>query len=282
MRHDLPPLLSRILCGSLLFVDDLFSVFFLVLLCISFSRCSSLDICFFTYAFSSSLSRSFILTSFWRPLQLSCAFFAIRFTPFTSCLLWSYCPPSLPLVVPSLHELELQQFPPVDKALALPILLLCELIRNSKILGITVQLQPHQFDFPLKTLVANHLLTGLHIYQPTCNPRIMPNRVPAVRCTKVRHSSMRTSWSSSDVYWRTLMGYPNYERNRACALPSSQPFQYVMAKIGQQCSWPCMLKVAPCTVGRTVSSPIYFGLMGYSYFVQVLHTCCAQTSAGQE
>ena len=29
MRHDLPPLLSRNLCGSLLFADDPFSVFFL-------------------------------------------------------------------------------------------------------------------------------------------------------------------------------------------------------------------------------------------------------------
>ena len=42
-----------------------------------------------------------------------------------------------------------------------------ELIRNRKILKITVQLQPHQFDFPLKMRVANFLLTRLHIYWPT-------------------------------------------------------------------------------------------------------------------
>ena len=65
---------------------------------------------------------------------------------------------------PFLHELELKQFPPVEKALALPVLLLCELIRNCKILRITVQLQPHRYDFPLKTRVANYLLTKPHIY----------------------------------------------------------------------------------------------------------------------
>ena len=64
----------------------------------------------------------------------------------------------------SFHELEFKQFPPFNKALALPVLLLCELIRNCKILRITVQLKPRQFDFPLKTRVANYLITQLHIY----------------------------------------------------------------------------------------------------------------------
>ena len=58
IKHDLPPLLSRILCSSLLFVDDLFSVCFQERLRISFSRYFSLDICLFTFAFSCSLSRS--------------------------------------------------------------------------------------------------------------------------------------------------------------------------------------------------------------------------------
>ena len=58
----------------------------------------------------------------------------------------------------------------------------------------------------------------------------MPSRVPAVRYTEARHSSMRTSLSSAGVCWRTLMGYPSYARNRACALPSPSPFHYVMAK----------------------------------------------------
>ena len=59
IRHDLPPRLCRILCSSLLFVDDLLSVCFQERLCISFTRCSSLDICLFTYVFSCSPSRSF-------------------------------------------------------------------------------------------------------------------------------------------------------------------------------------------------------------------------------
>ena len=59
----------------------------------------------------------------------------------------------------------------------------------------------------------------------------MPNRVPAVRCTKARHSSLRTSLSSAGVSWRTLMGYSSYARNRTCALPFPSPFHYVMAKI---------------------------------------------------
>ena len=58
----------------------------------------------------------------------------------------------------SLHVLELQKFLPVDKALALPVLLLCELMKNCEIIRTTVQLQPHQFDFPLKTWVANYML----------------------------------------------------------------------------------------------------------------------------
>ena len=58
IKHDLPPLLSRILCSLLLFVDDLFSVCFQERLRISFSRYFSLDICLFTFAFSCSLLRS--------------------------------------------------------------------------------------------------------------------------------------------------------------------------------------------------------------------------------
>ena len=53
--------------------------------------------------------------------------------------------------------------PSLHKALALLVLLLCEFIRNYRILRITVQLQPHQLDFQLKTRVANYLLTRLHI-----------------------------------------------------------------------------------------------------------------------
>ena len=59
----------------------------------------------------------------------------------------------------------------------------------------------------------------------------MPSRVPAVRYTEARHSSMRTSLSSAGVSWRTLTGYPSYARNRACVLPSPSSFHCVMAKI---------------------------------------------------
>ena len=50
------------------------------------------------------------------------------------------------------------------KYLALRVLLLSELIIYCKILRITIQLQPHQYDFPLKTRVANYLLTRFHIF----------------------------------------------------------------------------------------------------------------------
>ena len=59
----------------------------------------------------------------------------------------------------------------------------------------------------------------------------MPNRVPAVRYAAARRSSMRTLASSDGVSWRTLIEYPSYARNRACALPSPPPFHYVMARI---------------------------------------------------
>ena len=59
----------------------------------------------------------------------------------------------------------------------------------------------------------------------------MPNRVPPVRYTAARRSSVRTLSLSDNVSWRTLMGYPIYARSRACALHSSPPFHYVMAKI---------------------------------------------------
>ena len=59
----------------------------------------------------------------------------------------------------------------------------------------------------------------------------MPNRLLAVRYTPARRSSMPTLWPSDNISWHTLMGYPIYARNRACALQSPSPFDYVMAKI---------------------------------------------------
>ena len=51
----------------------------------------------------------------------------------------------------------------------------------------------------------------------------MPSRVPTVRYTEARHSSMRTSLSSAGISWRTLMGYSSYARNRASAYLLPRP-----------------------------------------------------------
>ena len=101
----------------------------------------------------------------------------------------------------------------------------------------------------------------------------MPNREPAVRYTAARRSSMRTLSSSDGVSWRTLMGYPSYARNRACALPSPSPFHYVMAKIVPVVQLAVHAKsstlygrAAVRLYGRTVVQPNFFGLMGYYYY----------------
>ena len=101
-----------------------------------------LDIRLFTYAFYCSFSRPSrhilpILATFLPFLRV---FFDSR--PFTSCFLWSHC-----LFLSSLFSLEpllleLEKVPPVDKALAMPVLLLRNLIRNCKNLGINAQLKP--------------------------------------------------------------------------------------------------------------------------------------------
>ena len=88
-----------------------------------------------------------------------------------------------------------------------------------------------QVWFPTcKTRVANYLLTRLHIYLPTWSPHAMPNCVPAVRYTEARHSNMRTSLSSADISWRTLMVSKLRMQSRLLS-PSPPPFHYVMAKI---------------------------------------------------
>ena len=73
------------------FSNPLCSLFSWALL-ISFLRCSSLDICLFTYAFSCSLSRfSRRILPTLAPFLLLYAFLSTGFTPFTSCFLWSLC-----------------------------------------------------------------------------------------------------------------------------------------------------------------------------------------------
>ena len=101
----------------------------------------------------------------------------------------------------------------------------------------------------------------------------MPSRVRAVRYIEARHSSMRTSLSSASVFWRTLMGYPSYARNRAYALPSPSPLHYVMAQIVPVVQLATHAKSSTLygqsygrtvvrSYGRTVACPNFFGLMG--------------------
>ena len=152
--------------------------------------------------------------------------------------------------------------------------MLGDLIKYCKILRITVQLQPHRFDFPLKTRVANHLLTRLHIYKPTWTPRVMPKCVPAVRCSKARHSSMRSSLWSGGVSWGTLIGYPSHVRNRTCALPSPSLFHCAMAKI-----MPAMQLAVHAESGTFYGSPYsvksnFFRLYGLLLFCITMGLGC--------
>ena len=94
----------------------------------------------------------------------------------------------------------------------------------------------------------------------------MPNRVPTVRYTAARLSSMRTLSSSDGVSWRILIWYPSYARNRARALPSPSPFHNVVAKIVPVVQLAAHAK-SSTLYGRTVVQPNFFGLMGYYYFV---------------
>ena len=91
-KKRLTPIFSRILYGSLLFVDDLFSVYFrgslYFLFALLFARYSSFYVCLllFSFAFFSPYS-----AFFQHPFQLSSAYFLTRFTSLTSCFLWSLC-----------------------------------------------------------------------------------------------------------------------------------------------------------------------------------------------
>ena len=90
--------------------------------------------------------------------------------------------------------------------------------------------------------------------------------MPAVRYFLARRLSMLTLLLFQGVSWRTLMGYPSYERNRACALPSPSPFHYVMAKIMSVVQLAVHAK-SSILYGPTVVQPKFFGMMCYYYFV---------------
>ena len=88
-RLSLPPLLSRILWGSLPFVDDPFQFVFWIssyfILTWLLARYSPLYLCLFLFssAFLSPYSAYFSVFS-----NFLVRFFSTRFTPFTSCFLW--------------------------------------------------------------------------------------------------------------------------------------------------------------------------------------------------
>ena len=145
----------------------------------SFLHCSSLDIRLFTYVISCSLF------AFLSPYSVFLFFFFFFVFGVFFNFLDYFSPIALRLLLlfaflvaqslsfhpiftqnPLSTNLNYNNSLPLSKYkkyLALRVLLLSELIRYCKIQIITIQLQPHQYDFPLKTRVANYLLTRLHI-----------------------------------------------------------------------------------------------------------------------
>ena len=145
----------------------------------SFLHCSSLDIRLFTYVISCSLF------AFLSPYSVFLFFFFCFVFGVLFNFLDYFSPIALRLLLlfaflvaqslsfhpiftqnPLSTNLNYNNSLPLSKYkkyLALRVLLLSELIRYCKIQIITIQLQPHQYDFPLKTWVANYLLTQLHI-----------------------------------------------------------------------------------------------------------------------
>ena len=108
----------------------------------------------------------------------------------------------------------------------------------------------------------------------------MPSRVPAVRYTEARHSSMRTSLSSAGVSWRTLTGYPSYARNRACVLPSPSSLHCVMAKIVPVVQLAAHAKSSTLygrSYGRTSK---FFRLDGLLLFRIIMGLRCARFALG--
>ena len=145
----------------------------------SFLHCSSLDIRLFTYVISCSLF------AFLSPYSVFLFFFFFFVFGVLFNFLDYFSPIALRLLLlfaflvaqslsfhpiftqnPLSTNLNYNNSLPLSKYkkyLALRVLLLSELIRYCKIQIITIQLQPHQYDFPLKMRVANYLLTRLHI-----------------------------------------------------------------------------------------------------------------------
>ena len=204
VRHDLFPLRSRILCSSLLFVDNLFSVCFSGALCISFSRCSLLDIRLFTYTFYCSLWRSS------RRILPILASFLTFFRVFLDSLYAFYF--LLSLVALSLSFQPIFTHNPFSTNLNYN-KFLCRYFCFASWLEIAKYWE-FLFNFNLTSLIS--LKRGLQVIclrgLTSTNSRAMPNHVPAVRHVVPRHSSMRTSLSSTGVSCCTLL------RQAMCAL----------------------------------------------------------------
>ena len=201
---------------------------------ISFSRCSSLNIRPSTNTFSCSLSRSS------RRFLLILAFFLTFLRVFLDSFDAFYLLLSLAVLSLSFQPIFTQNPFSTDlnynDFLRLIKLQLCRYCCFSSRLKITKYWEL-LFNYNLPNLISR----SKRVLQIICTrsltstsprePCVMPNCVPAVRCTKAWYSSMRTSLWSADVSLHTVMGCPSYARNRACALPSPSPFHYVMAKI---------------------------------------------------
>ena len=205
--HDLPPGLSRILCSSL-FVDDLFSVCFQEGLCISFSLCSSLDICLFIYVFSCSLSRSFhrILPILVSSLIFLCVFldslYVFYFLFFWSLGLFLFILFSLKTISPQTWIITISSRWQSFSSTGIVALQVGYDLQNTKNYYSTA-------NSPIIIVrVAYNLLTRLHIIMPTWSSR--------AKCLTVcpRYFTLRLD-----------------TRICACALPSPSPFHYVMAQL---------------------------------------------------
>ena len=102
----------------------------------------------------------------------------------------------------------------------------------------------------------------------------MPIYVPTACCTESQHWSMHISLSSSSVSRYTLVGYPSYACNRACALLSPSPCHYAMAKLVPT------VQLATHVYSKTLYSWLYgvkskfFWLDGLILFHIIMGQCC--------
>ena len=109
-------------------------------------------------------------------------FFSTRFTPFTSCFLWllslSFQPISLKTLSPRTWIIKIS-----SSWQSFKLCRYCCLASWLKILRITVQTTTSPIRFPAQSAGGKLFAQAVRISQPTWSPRVMLNRVPALRCT---------------------------------------------------------------------------------------------------